>query len=334
MSLLERKVVVITGASSGIGRATALEFARCGASVVLAARSESALRRVAYDISALGSQCEVVPTDVSRWDQMCRLATQSISRFGVIDIWVNNAAVATFGALEDTPPEALERLIQVNLLGEMYGCKAALEYMKPRGHGSIINVGSILSLRAVPFEASYCASKYGVKGFTDSLRLELRKTGIDVTLIVPYSINTPIFSNALSRLGAMPRPIPPVYEPDMVARAIVAAARRPRREVLVGFMAHVVAAAERISPTLLERYILVADRMYTQMKSGAPDNGVDNLFTSLSGDDKSWRKPHSTRSFDVSHLNLRDRYRAIGSRTVGAVRSVASRIVKRRNRPL
>jgi short-subunit dehydrogenase len=174
----------------------------------------------------------------------------------------------------------MERIVRVNLLGEMYGTKAALQRMKPRGGGTIINIGSALSWRAIPLQSIYCATKHGIKGFTDAVRLELEheNAGITITLIGPSSINTPFFSSARSKLGVKPRPVPPVYEPRVVAQAILHAAEHPTRDIVVGGWGKFLTVMERLSPRMLDRYMLFRGQMFRKQRTNEPDDGKDALF--------------------------------------------------------
>ncbi len=166
-------VVIITGASSGIGRETAIQFGRRGASVVLAARNETALGEVEKEVERLGGRAHVVVTDVAEWDQVDRLAQKAVDRFGRIDTWVNNAATSEYATVEEMTVEEIERVVQVTLMSQIYGMKAALPHMKRQGQGTIVNNASILAKRSVPLQSAYCAAKHGVKGYTEALRLEL-----------------------------------------------------------------------------------------------------------------------------------------------------------------
>jgi short-subunit dehydrogenase len=272
------QVVVLTGASSGIGRETALEFARRDAAVVLAARNGEALDTLVAEVERLGSAALAVPTDVSDYVQVSDLATAAVRRFGRIDTWVNNASVSTYGTVEQMDADEIRRVIEVNLLGEVYGMKAALPHLRRTG-GTIINVSSVLGKRAVALQAAYCAAKHGVVAFGEALRLELRHDHAPVSVVdvLPSSINTPLFEHARSKIGALPRPIPPVYEPRVVAEAIVGAARRPVREVYAGFAGRALAAAQRVSPALVDWYLLGPGRIVDSQKSDRADDGVDNL---------------------------------------------------------
>jgi NAD(P)-dependent dehydrogenase (short-subunit alcohol dehydrogenase family) len=280
MRPINEQVVVITGASSGIGRETALQFGRRGASVVPAARNPLALDEVARQVRDSGGQAQVVVADVGEWEQVRRIAEEAMARFGRIDTWVNNAGVSVYATVEDTTAEEFDRIIQVNLLGQIYGVKAALPYMKRAGTGTIINVASGLGMRAVPWQAAYCASKHGIKGFTESLRLELahQKSGIVVTTVLPSTMNTPLFRHARAKIGTKPQPFPPVYDPRAVAEAIVFAAEHPRRDIYVGGMGKLLAVLEGLNPALVDRMFLAGDSVFKLQQSGEPDDGQDNLF--------------------------------------------------------
>ncbi|CCF82972.1 SDR family oxidoreductase [Nitrolancea hollandica] len=277
---LRDQVIVITGASSGIGRETAIEFGLHGSSIVLAARNPDALNEVAKEIQRLGGTPFVVVTDVAEWDQVNRLAQQAVERFGRIDTWINNAAVMEHATVEQTTLEEAERIIRVNLLGQIAGTKAVLPQFIKQGYGTIINVTSVLGVRSVPLLSIYCATKHGIKGFTESLRMELQRDhpGINVTLVLPASINTPLFAHSRSKLGVMPQPIPPVYEPGAVARAILHAAEHPQRDIFVGSIGPITNVLEALVPSLIDWYMVSSGRFFRKQMSGQPDDGKDNLF--------------------------------------------------------
>src|SRR5687768_1450466 len=283
---LGQQVVVITGTSQGIGRETALQMATRGASLVLAARNEKALTELAAQVERVGGQAETVVTDVADHEQVERLAQRAIQRFGRIDTWVNNAAVSIYATVEQMEPEEMERLIRVNLLGQMYGSRAAIPHMRRRGGGTIVNVGSALSERAIPLQAAYVASKHGIQGFSEALRLELahEETGIEVVLILPSSMNTPLFNFARSKMGVQPMPVPPVYEPGVVAEAICHAAEHGGREIVVGGWGKLLTVGQWLSPSLLDRYMLHGARAWKQQKTNRPDDTRDNLFEASTGE--------------------------------------------------
>jgi short-subunit dehydrogenase len=272
------QVVVLTGAGSGIGRETAREFAGHGARLVLAGRNADALASLAQEVERLGGVALAVPIDVSDAVQVTALADRAVQRFGRIDTWVNNAGVSTYGTVEQTDVAEIRRVIEVDLLGEIHGMKAALPHLRRTG-GTLINVSSTLGKRAVPLQAAYCAAKHGVVAFGEALRLELRHDQIPVHVVdvLPSSINTPLFEHARSKLGVRPRPIPPVYEPRVVAEAIVGAARRPVRQVYAGGAGRLLELGQRISPALVDWFLAGPGRIVAQQRTDEPDDGRDNL---------------------------------------------------------
>jgi short-subunit dehydrogenase len=213
------------------------------------------------------------------------LDSRPADHFGRIDTWVNDAAATEYATVEEMTIEEIERVIQVILMGEIYGMKAALPHLKRQGQGAIINVASVEAIRAVPLQAAYAAAKHGIKGFSETLRLELKheRSGITVTVILPSSINTPLFTHARSRLGVKPKPIPPVYEPRVVAESILFAAEHPQRHIVGGGAGKLMTVIERISPSLLDWYMLRNGKLFKQQKTNQPDDGQDNLFAPMVG---------------------------------------------------
>lgn len=286
MKPIAEQVVVITGASSGIGRASALAFGSRGASVVLAARNREALEHVAAEIEAGGGRAHVVVTDVAEWPQVEHLADEAVRRFGRIDTWLNNAAVNEHASINDMTIEELDRIIQVNLMGQIYGVKAALGPMRRQRSGTIINMGSAASNRAVPLHSAYVASKHAIAGFTDSIRLDLKheKLPITVTLIQPGFLDTPFFHNARAKLnGHQSRPIPPIYAPEVVAETILFAATHPRRQLVVGGQAAMAIFLDKLSPGLVDKLMLARSAGFRLQTENKPDDGYDNLFEPTRG---------------------------------------------------
>ena len=283
MRPLEEQVIVITGGSSGIGRATALEAVERGAQVVIAARGEEALAATKHELEAAGGAVLAVPTDVADFEQVRELGRRTVERFGRIDTWVNNAAVTIYGEFAQVTPEEFERVIAVNLLGPVYGAKVALERMGSEG-GAIVNVASGLADRAVPLQAAYSASKFGLEGFSEALRVELEhaKSPVRIAVIKPTSIDTPFFSRARTKMGVKPKPLPPVYDPQLVAEAILYAATHPVRDLEVGGGA-LSMSLQQVVPRLLDRPLTGTG--YSQQQSDTPksESAPDNLFTSPPG---------------------------------------------------
>jgi NAD(P)-dependent dehydrogenase (short-subunit alcohol dehydrogenase family) len=273
-------VVVITGASSGIGRSTAQLFASHGAGVVLAARGVPALQVAAEEVEAAGGAALVVRTDVSNAASVQALATAAVERFGRIDTWVNNASVTSYGAVSDTPTDDIARVIEINLIGQVHGIKAVLPVMRAQGRGTVIAVSSGLGARTVPLQAPYCAAKRAVVAFMDGVRMEEKRAGSGVrfTTVLPSSINTPLFDHAPSFMGTRPAPLPPVYDPAAVAEAILYAATRPRRDIYVGAAARQLDVLQRISPGLTDRLLLLGDQGFRRQQRDEADAGQSNLY--------------------------------------------------------
>src|SRR3954468_1579317 len=250
---LSKSVVVITGASSGIGRATALAFASAGADVVLAARRQAPLREAAAECEQRGARALAVPTDMRDEAAVKRLADSAVERFGGIDVWVNNAGVTLLARFEDAPSELWREVLEVNLFGYANGARAAIPHLRARGGGAIVNVGSVNSRVGAPYASAYVASKFAVRGFAECLRDELRSEGIDVCTIMPASIDTPLFQHAANFAGRPIKPLRPVLRPERVAAAIVRCAQRPRREGVLGFSGRQLVVLHDLALPLFER---------------------------------------------------------------------------------
>jgi NAD(P)-dependent dehydrogenase (short-subunit alcohol dehydrogenase family) len=281
---LDGRVVVIVGASSGMGRAAANRFAREGARVVCAARGKHALDATVSEIRQRGGAAFAVPTDVAEREQVQSLARQVVAEHGRIDVWANVVGIATYGTVEQTPPEEFERVVRVNLLGHVWGAYAALPHLR-ESTGTLIGVSSVVGIRAVPLLASYSASKWALRGFYDALRMELRHEGasVQVTTILPSSIDTPFFVHARSRLGTRPRPIPPVYDPEVVAAAIVRAAQRPTREVVVGGAGAGLLVLQRAAPAFADRLLNAGGLIWRLQRDSRPDPGHDSIDAPFDG---------------------------------------------------
>lgn len=277
---LDDSTVVITGASSGIGTATAYALARRGAAVVLAARSEPALRQVAQRCRELGGRALVVPTDVTDLESVQRLADRAAAEFGRIDAWVNNAAVGAVGLFDEIPVAEFRRVVEVNLLGAVHSFKAALPHLGAAGGGVLVNNASMLAEVAMPYQSAYNATKHGIRGLADTVRQELRVTGrgqISICTVLPATIDTPFFRHAANHSGRELVPPPPVYPPEVVAETIVRLLRRPRREAYAGGAARLLGLQWRLAPALVER-ILGWYTHRTQFGPGARVDSSGNVF--------------------------------------------------------
>jgi short-subunit dehydrogenase len=264
------RVYVVTGASSGLGRGAAVALGGYGASVVLAARREAVLQDVAREVRAAGGQALVVPTDVSDADAVRRLAEAAVGRFGRIDVWINDAAVASLGRFEDVPIEDHARMVDVNLKGVIFGSHVALRQFRAQGQGVLVNLGSVESRVPLPYHASYAATKHAILGLDNALRQELRLAGernIQVTTIMPWALDTPYWVHAGNYTGRSPR-MASMEGPERVVDAIVRASIAPRREVAVGFKANAALLGHQLAPALTERFS--ADIAHASQMEAAP----------------------------------------------------------------
>jgi NAD(P)-dependent dehydrogenase (short-subunit alcohol dehydrogenase family) len=255
--LSKPEVVVITGASAGVGRATARAFAKHGAHIGLIARGREGLEGAHREVEAAGGKALVLPTDVSEADQVEAAAAAVEEAFGPIDIWINNAMASVFSPILHMTPAEFKRVTEVTYLGVVYGTLAALRRMHPRDRGMIVQVGSALAYRSIPLQSAYCAAKHAIKGFTDSLRCELIHDGshVRVTMVHMPALNTPQFNWVKSRLPRKPQPVPPIYQPEVAAEAIYWAAHHDRRELYVGMSTVEAIVGNKIAPGLLDHYL-------------------------------------------------------------------------------
>jgi len=280
------RVVVVTGASAGVGRATARAFAARGATVGLIARGSEGLEAARREVEELGGEALTCAADVADGEAVDAAAARVEAELGPIDVWVNCAMAAILARVWETTAEEFRRTTEVTYLGCVHGTLAALERMRPRDRGVIVQVGSALAYRAIPLQASYCASKFAIRGFTDSLRCELlaERSGVKLTMVQLPGLNTPQFGQVRTRLRRHPQPVPPIWQPEVAADAIVFAAEHPRREVWVGHNTAVLIAANAVAPWVGDRYLARTNIEAQQTDIPIDPDRPDYLFAALPGD--------------------------------------------------
>lgn len=280
------EVVVITGASAGVGRATARHFARDGARIGLLARGRDGLEAAQQEVERAGGQALVLPADVARADEVEAAARAVEDAFGPIDIWINNAMVTVFSPFHEVSPEEFQRVTEVTYLGVVYGTMSALKRMRPRNRGCIVQVGSALSYRSIPLQSAYCGAKHAIRGFTDSLRSELihEKSKVHLTMVQLPAMNTPQFDWGRNRMPHRVQPVPPIYQPEVAANAIHWAAHHRRREVFVGVSSVKAILGAKCIPGILDRHLAHAAIAGQQRGEPADADQRDNLWKPLPGD--------------------------------------------------
>ena len=280
------EVVVITGASAGVGRATAQAFGRRGARVGLLARGRDGLEGAKAEVEAVGAKALVLPTDVSDAQAVEAAAGEVEERFGPIDVWVNNAMVSVFSPVKEMTAEEFRRVTEVTYLGTVYGTLAALKRMLPRNRGSIVQVGSALAYRGIPLQSAYCGSKHAIQGFTESLRSELihDRSDVQLTMVQMPALNTPQFGWVRSRLPRKPQPVPPIFQPEVAAEAIVWAAQHRRNELWVGWPAVKAIWGNKLIPRELDYYLARTGYDSQQTDEPVDQDRKDNLWEPLPGD--------------------------------------------------
>ncbi len=282
---LDGAVVVITGATAGVGRAASRAFARRGARIGLLARGRDRLESTRLEVESLGSRAVAAPTDVADAEAVEAAAERIEEELGEIDVWVNNAMTTIFAPFTEVTPEEYRRATEVTYLGQVYGTMSALRRMKERNRGTIVQVGSALAYRAIPLQAPYCGAKHACRGFTDSIRSELLYDGSDVhvTMVHLPGLNTPQFDWCRSRFERAPRPVPPVYQPEVAAEAIVFAATHRRREVMVGIPTIRTVYGQKVAPWYLDRYLAENVRDGQLDEATVDEDRPDNLFEPVEG---------------------------------------------------
>lgn len=285
---INQQVVAVVGASSGIGRQTALQFAAKGAKVVVSARSQSGLESLVYEIQNAGGVAVAITADVADFAQVQGIADKAIEVYGRLDTWVHVAATGVLATFDQITPEEFQRVIDVNLMGQVHGAMAALPHLKREGRGALIHISSMEGRRALPLQSPYSAAKHGIEGFVESLRVELQHENIpiSVTSIKPAVINTPYYNHVRTKLGVKPTGIPPYYEPKLVADAILHVAEHPTRDYIVGDVGQVLDVLQRLSPELVDMLLLLFAFPGQRTPEPKSEDAPDNLFEPMAGYDR------------------------------------------------
>jgi NAD(P)-dependent dehydrogenase (short-subunit alcohol dehydrogenase family) len=327
------KIAVITGASAGVGRATALEFAAHGCDVALLARNRERLETAARECRALGSRALPVPVDVADPDALDMAAWRVEEELGPMDVWVNAAMATVFAPVEALTAQEFKRGTEVTYLGQVFGAMAALKRMRGRNRGTIVNVGSALAYRSLPLQSLYCGAKAAVRGFTDSLRAELIHDNIKVhvCMVDLPAINTPQFDWTLNKTGRKARPVAPVFQPEVAAEAIYFAAFHKRRELWLGASTIRAILANRLAPGLLDRYLAQAGYRQQLSNEALPTHAPANLFVSVDGPYRSHGR-FDAEARPVSWASILDRHRIAILASTGLGLLAALRLRARRRR--
>ncbi len=277
---MSRPVAVVTGASAGVGRATAVALATDGYDVALLARGRAGLGAAASDVEQAGGRALAIPTDVASFDEVDAAATRVEQELGPIDVWINNAMTTVFSFVPEMQPREFKRATEVTYLGQVWGTMAALRRMRPRDRGRIVNVGSSLAFVGIPLQAAYCGAKFASRGFSESVRAELLAEGSGVTLSMVHlpAVNTPQFDWCLNKLPRRPQPIPPIYPPEVAAEAILQAAHHGRRATLVGSWNRMVIALAKLVPSVLAHYVARTGVAGQQSPEAADPSQPPDLF--------------------------------------------------------
>ena len=286
MRRFESKVVVVTGASSGVGRAIARAFGAAGARLALVARNPEALENAAREISAAGGEALVHPVDVADAAALEEVARATVQRWGAIDVWVNDAMVTVMSPVIEMTAEEYRRVTEVTYLGTVHGTLAALRAMRPRNRGVILQIGSALAYRSIPLQSAYCAAKAAIRGFTDSLRSELLhdRSGIQVCMLQLPAVNTPQFDVSRTRLPMQPMPVPPVFQPEVIARAALHAAEHPSRELWIAGSTWKAILAQKLVPGVSDRILATEGYSGQQTDQPVDPHRPDNLERFVPGD--------------------------------------------------
>lgn len=318
------QTVVITGASAGVGRAVARAYARCGSSIALLARDQDRLDATANEVEALGGRALVLPLDVADAEAVAEAADRVEADLGNIDVWINNAMVSVFAPVHELTADEIRRVTEVTYLGYVHGTLAALRHMRSRDAGTIVQVGSALAHRAIPLQAAYCGAKHAVKGFTEALRCELLHdhSRVRVTIVQLPAVNTPHFEWVRTRLPGHPRPVAPIYQPEVAAEAILWAAEHAPKELSVGRSTALALLANRLAPGILDHYLARTGYDSQQLDEPVDPARGDNLWAPAQG------RYGAHGRFDEQAL--RRSWQLAARTTIGHLAGTAAAAVRRR----
>jgi NAD(P)-dependent dehydrogenase (short-subunit alcohol dehydrogenase family) len=330
---LREQVIVVTGASSGLGRAVARGAGARGAKVVVTARTAEALDACVHEIEALGSEAIAVPADCTVQDEVGQVVEQALDRFGRIDTYVANAMVTVYAETYRYEADELHRIMDVNFFGQVYGYWAALPHLRG-SRGTFISIQSALAYRGIPLQGGYCASKAALRNFFESARVELEKAGwgVDVSVVHPAAINTPQFDRARQKIGARPQPVPPIYQPEPFAEAVLDCCERPIRELPVGWGAQKLMWGQKLSPRAGDLMLRRMGWKSQHTDAPKPVEAPDNLFAPLPGDPGAHGRFDSQARKSTLWTSLRLRRRLVGAAAAAAMVAGSVEVMAARNR--
>jgi short-subunit dehydrogenase len=335
MLIDQNSVVVITGASGGVGRATARLLATRGAKIVLLARGNDGLEGAKRDVEERGGRAIAIQTDVSQFEQVHTAAETAEREFGPIDLWINNAMVSMYSPFMEMKPEEFKHIVEVTFLGQVYGTHCALKRMMPRDKGVIVQVGSALAFRSIPLQSAYCASKHAIQGFTESLRSELihQKSNVRVSAVNMPALNTTQFTWTKNKMQHKARPTGTIFQPEVAADAILFAAENNRREIMVGYTTVEATLGEKVIPGLLDHYLAKAAWDGAMLPEKADPDAPDNFWEPLSGDHGSHGKfDHLATDFSIELWATKNRKSLLSGLAIAGLGLCAALIVSKRGR--
>jgi short-subunit dehydrogenase len=335
MTIDRNSVVVITGASGGVGRATARLLATRGAKIALLARGKDGLEGAKRDVESRGGQAIIIPTDVSNFDQVQAAADQAERAFGPVDVWVNNAMVSMYSPFMKMTPAEFRHIVEVTFLGQVYGTHCALQRMKQRDQGVIVHVGSALAFRSIPLQSAYCASKHAIQGFTESIRSELihEKSNVRITVVNMPALNTTQFTWTKNNMPHKARPTGTIFQPEVAADAILFAAENDRREIMVGYTTVEATLGEKVIPGLLDHYLAKAAWNGAMLPEPNNPDSPNNFWEPLAGDHGSHGKfDKLARGYSVQLWATKNRGAVLGGLALAGIGAATLLMAKKGKR--